>query len=149
VSEIPEIQRSEINLLNEFSLEEGECINDISHEGCSKMRESEREEDPNQNTSNLEYISDICTLYFDGSKSFEGVGVGCMTINPKDKHNFLSCKLEFECTNNTSEYETLVQGLKKSIDMKVENIKDFGDSKIVVRQIKNIIHCNYLHLRNY
>ena len=37
----------------------------------------------------------------------------------KNKH-FLSCRLEFECTNNTSEYEALVQGLKKAIELKVK-----------------------------
>ena len=32
----------------------------------------------------------------------------------------MSCRLEFECTNNTAEYEALVQGLKKAIELKVK-----------------------------
>jgi ribonuclease HI len=35
----------------------------------------------------------------------------------------ISYKLEFECTNNTIEYEALIQGLIKSIDLKVKSIK--------------------------
>jgi ribonuclease HI len=91
----------------------------------------------------------IWTLYFDGSKSQEGSGAGCILIDPKGKQSFLSCRLEFECTNNTVEYEALVQGLKKSIDLNIKELKVFGDSEIIVRKVKNTIHCNSPHLRNY
>jgi ribonuclease HI len=52
------------------------------------------------------------------------------------KKHFLSCRLEFKCTNNTAEYEALVQGLKKAIDLNVQELKVFGDSEIIVRQDK-------------
>jgi hypothetical protein len=61
----------------------------------------------------------------------------------------ISCRLEFECTNNTVEYEALVQGLKKSIDLKVKYLKVFGDSEIIVRQVRNTIHCMSPHLKSY
>jgi hypothetical protein len=92
--------------------------------------------------------SPIWTLYFDGSKSQEGLGVGCILIEHKGKCYFLSCRLEFECTNNTAEYEALVQGLKKAIDLDVKELKVFGDSEIIVRQVRNTIHCNSPHLKN-
>jgi ribonuclease HI len=47
------------------------------------------------------------------------------------------------------EYEALVQGLKKSIDLNIKELVVFGDSKIIFRQVKNTIHCNSPHLRNY
>jgi hypothetical protein len=93
--------------------------------------------------------SRIWTLYFDGSKSQEGAGAGCILIDQKGKCHFFSCRLEFECTNNTIEYEALVQGLKKAIDLDVKELKVFGDSKIIVRQVRNTIHCNSPHLKNY
>jgi ribonuclease HI len=46
-------------------------------------------------------------------------------------------------------YEALVQGLKKSMDLNVKELKVFGDSEIIVRQVRNTIHCNSPHLRNY
>jgi ribonuclease HI len=95
------------------------------------------------------FHSQVWTLYFDGSKSQEGSGAGCILIDPKGKRNFMSCRLEFECTNNTVEYEALVQGLKKSIDLNVKELKVFRDSEIIVRQVRNTIHCNSPHLRNY
>ena len=76
------------------------------------------------------------TLFFDGSKNLEGSGAGYVLIDPKKNKHFLSCRLEFECTNNTAEYEALVQGLRKAIELKVENLKVYGDSEIIVKQIQ-------------
>ena len=70
----------------------------------------------------------------------EGSGAGYVLIDPKKNKHFLSCRLEFECTNNTAEYEALVQGLRKTIELKVENLKVYGDSEIVVKHIRNQIH---------
>ena len=67
---------------------------------------------------------------------------------PKKKH-FLSCRLEFKCTNNTAEYEALVQGLKKPIELKVKNLKVYGEYEIVVKQIQNKIHYISSHLKSY
>eukprot|EP00253_Pinus_taeda_P012195 PITA_12195 len=61
----------------------------------------------------------------------------------------LSCRLEFECTNNTAEYEALVQGLYKAIGLKVQYLKVFGDSEIIVKQVRNTIHCLSNHLKHY
>ena len=87
--------------------------------------------------------------FFYGSKTLEGSGAGCVLIDPKKNKRFLSCRLEFECTNNTAEYEALVQGLRKAIELKVENLKVYGDSEIVVKQIWNQIHCISPHLKSY
>ena len=50
---------------------------------------------------------------------------------------------------NTAQYEALIEGLKKAVDLKVRNLKVFGDSKIVVKQVHNTIHCLYPHLKGY
>jgi ribonuclease HI len=86
------------------------------------------EQESNKKEEKGDCRSQIWTIYFDGSKSQEGSGTGCILIDPKGKRHFLSCRLEFECTNNTTKYEALVQGLKKSIDLNVKELKVFGDS---------------------
>jgi hypothetical protein len=86
------------------------------------------------------FRSQMWTLYFDGSKSQEGSGVGCILIDPKGKQNFMSCRLEFECTNNIVEYEALVQGLRKAKDLNVKELKFFKDFEIIIRQVRNNIH---------
>ena len=88
-------------------------------------------------------------FFFYGSKTLEGSGAGCVLIDPQKNKHFLSCRLEFECTNNIAEYEAPVQGLRKVIELKVSNLKVFGDSKIIVKQIQNQIHCVSHHLKAY
>eukprot|EP00253_Pinus_taeda_P008539 PITA_08539 len=72
--------------------------------------------------------------YFDGSKSKEGAGAGCVLISPEGNKTMLTCTLKFDCTNNTAEYEALVQGLYKEIGLNVKYLQVFRDSKIVVKQ---------------
>ena len=50
----------------------------------------------------------VWTLFFDGSRLKEGVGAGCVLIDPKGIKTMITCRLEFECTNNMAEYEALV-----------------------------------------
>ena len=69
--------------------------------------------------------------FFDGSKTLEGSGAGCVLIDPQKNKHLLSCRLDFECTNNTAEYEALVQGLKKVIELKVSNLNCFGILKLL------------------
>lgn len=92
---------------------------------------------------------DFWTLYFDGSKTKEGVGVGCVLTDPKKNKTSIACSIEFECTNNVAEYEALIQGLKKAIDLGVKDLKVYGDSKIIMKQIRNLIHCISNRLTRY
>jgi probable phosphoglycerate mutase len=73
------------------------------------------------------------TLFFDGSKSNEGAGAGFILKDPKGNKSLISCRLEFQCTNNIVEYEALIHGLRKALDMKVKLLRMFGDSKVVIR----------------
>jgi len=59
-------------------------------------------------------------LSFDGSKSSDGAGAGCMLVSPKGEKNILACRLEFDCTHNVSEYEALVHGLQKVISLDIK-----------------------------
>jgi ribonuclease HI len=91
----------------------------------------------------------IWSLYFDGSKSKEGDGAGCIIIDSEGNKTLMACRLEFECTNNITEYEALLQGLRKALDMNIQNLVVFGDSEIVVRQVRDSIHCLSPHLKSY
>jgi len=89
------------------------------------------------------------TIYFDGSNCLEGAGVGSILIDPQGNQHLMASRLEFTCTNNTVEYEGLLQGLKKTIDINVKNLKVFGDSQIIVEQVRKRIHYNSPHLVRY
>ena len=55
-----------------------------------------------------------------------------MLIDPRDERYFVACRLEFECTNNIAEYEALIQGLKKAIDLGAKALVVLGDSEIII-----------------
>lgn len=88
-------------------------------------------------------------LYYDGSKNHDGAGATCVLVDPKGNRFLISCRLEFQSTNNAAEYEALILGLKKAIDLKVDRLKVIRDSEIIIRQLQNTIHYLSPHLKNY
>jgi len=88
-------------------------------------------------------------MYFNGSRIQDGSGVECVLINPNNKKHLVSSHLEFECMNNIDEYEALMLGLEKSINLNVVVLKVVGDLEIVVQQARNTIHCFSWHLKSY
>ena len=88
-------------------------------------------------------------IIFDDYKSNEGTGAGCVLISPEGDKIMLTCRLKFDCTNNTVEYEALVQGLYRAIGLDIKYLQVFGDSEIVVRQVRNTIHCLSDYLKHY
>ena len=51
--------------------------------------------------------------------------------------------------NNDAKYEVLIQGLRKAIDLKVKSIGVFGDSQLVIKQVRNSMFSTFYHLNNY
>jgi len=88
-------------------------------------------------------------LFFDDSKSKDGAREGCILVSPKGEKNMLTCRLKFNCTNNTAEYEALVQGLYKAIELDIKYLQVFVDFEIVIKQVRNTIHCLSGHLKHY
>jgi hypothetical protein len=80
----------------------------------------------------------VWRMYFDGACSREGSGVGIVFISPTKEVIPMSYKLEFDTTNNISEYEALLLGLKVAKDMGIDKLSVFGDSELIIHQIKNI-----------
>ena len=88
-------------------------------------------------------------LYFYGSNWKECASVGSILMVLKGNRISMAIRMEFAWTNNTTKYELLLQGLWKEVDLKVKNIKLYGDSKIVAKSVHNTIHCNSNHLQLY
>jgi ribonuclease HI len=49
----------------------------------------------------------------------------------------MSYKLEFDTTNNISEYAALLLGLKAARDMGIDELSVFGDSELIVHQVRD------------
>jgi ribonuclease HI len=91
----------------------------------------------------------VWKMFFDGSCSKEGSGVGVVFISPTKEVIPLSYKLEFDTTNNIAEYEALLLGLRAAKDMGIDKIVVFGDSELIIHQIKNMYQTKHQRLRQY
>jgi ribonuclease HI len=80
-------------------------------------------------------------LYFDGSICSNGQGVGCVIVSPSGVIIDLSVRLEFVCTNNQVEYESLLHGLEYLRDLGARDVNVFGDSNLIVQQIRANSQC--------
>ena len=60
-----------------------------------------------------------------------------------------SFKLDFEATNNVAKYEALLLGLQTTRNMNIQNLKVFGDSELVVRQVRSQCQTKHPRLKAY
>jgi hypothetical protein len=89
------------------------------------------------------------SLYFDGSAGKEGAGAGIWITSPTEESKFLSYKLNFDCTNNMAEYESLILGLEALIKLKAKNIVVCGDSELVIKQVEGAYQTKDVRMRAY
>ena len=75
-------------------------------------------------------------MYFDGASNALGRGVGVVLISLKGNHCPFIAKLSFDCTNNMVEYEACVLGLQAAIEKKIKSLNVYGDSALVICQLK-------------
>ena len=76
------------------------------------------------------------TLYFDGASNALGNDIDAVLISPEGCHTPFTARLCFSCTNNMAEYEACIFGLKVAIDLRIKSLIVFGDSALVISQIK-------------
>ena len=60
-----------------------------------------------------------------------------------------SYQLEFESTYNVAEYEALILGLEAARRMKMTELSVFGDSELIVQQIRGIYQTKHPRMRAY
>ena len=80
----------------------------------------------------LNYI-DSWTLYFKISRNEHRGDVGCLLIDPCDKRTYLVIQLEPGYIDTVAKSKTLIQGLRKAINMNVKYREVFGGSQIVIK----------------
>ena len=57
------------------------------------------------------------TMYFDGSVMAPGSGAGVALISPNESRLRYAIRLHFLASNNTAEYEALINGLSIAIEL--------------------------------
>jgi ribonuclease HI len=74
-------------------------------------------------------------MNFDGSKMRGGLGAGIILISPKEENLHYMLQIHFTASNNVTEYEALIHGLKMAKQIGIKRILCFGDSDLVVHQV--------------
>jgi len=75
-------------------------------------------------------------VWFNGASNSLGHGVGAVLVTLDEQYIPSMARLGFECTNNMAEYEACTLGIQAAIDFKVKLLKVYGDSALVIHQLK-------------
>jgi hypothetical protein len=93
--------------------------------------------------------NEIWNTSFDNAFMKEGAGVGVWINPPKVGSKLFSYKLTFDCTNNMTEYEALILGLKVLKELGMDKIAVHGDFELIINQVKGIYQAKHPRMRAY
>nr|CAD1827498.1 unnamed protein product [Ananas comosus var. bracteatus] len=104
---------------------------------------------PDEEVMVVEHISPHWQMYFDGASrtlpAIDGntprrkAGAGVVFVTPTKGVIYHSLSLlKQECSNNEAEYEALIFGLVTALNMGIFYLYAYGDSQLVIRQVKGI-----------
>jgi ribonuclease HI len=82
------------------------------------------------------------TLYFDGSVMKTGAGAGLLFISPLGEHMRYAIRLHFPTSNDMAEYESLLCGLRITIETGIKRLDIRGDSQLVIDQVMKNASCH-------
>eukprot|EP00253_Pinus_taeda_P033660 PITA_33660 len=88
-------------------------------------------------------------MFFDGACSRETTRAGVVLVSPKQESTHLSFKLDFQVTNNITEYEALILGLNATKDKGIRSIKVFGVADLIIQQVNKTFQAKYPKLKAY
>jgi ribonuclease HI len=93
--------------------------------------------------------AELWTMYFDGSLMKTRARVGLLFISPLGKHVRYVIRLHFPASNNVTEYEALVNGLRTAVELGVRRLDARGDSQLVIDQVMKNSHCRDQKMEAY
>jgi ribonuclease HI len=75
---------------------------------------------------------DYWKMYFDGSLTIDGAGVGILFISPTNEQLCYVLRIHFPTSNNTAEYEACFHGLRIAVNLGIKRLYVHGDSALVI-----------------
>ena len=104
----------------------------------------------------MEDENGLWSMEFDGALGKDRAGIGIWVCGPFHQQNkvprnvrLCSYKLAFDCTNNEAEYEALITSLKVLKKLGARRIVVYGDSELVIKQVKGEYQANHPRMRQY
>lgn len=88
-------------------------------------------------STDSQHPSELWKLYFDGFRSKNGIGGGCMPIYHKDEKYYASFRFSFSCTNNIVGYEALVHDIQQENKWGISCLQVYGDNELIVNQVRS------------
>ena len=76
-------------------------------------------------------------MYFDRATNQNGSGIGVRLISLKGTHIPFSSRLNFPATNNATEYEACIMGLRAALGLGVKEFEVYGNSALIISEIQN------------
>ncbi|XP_050909488.1 uncharacterized protein LOC127123299 [Lathyrus oleraceus] len=76
------------------------------------------------------------TDVFDGASNAQGNRIGAIITSPTGCNLPFTARLCFNCTNNMTDYQACIFGLEAAIDLKIKILEVYGDSALVISQIR-------------
>jgi len=74
-------------------------------------------------------------MFFDGSLNINGAGAGILFVSPnKDKLRYV-LRIFFPASNNVTEYEACLHGIRLAVQLGVKRLYVHGDSALVINQL--------------
>ena len=80
-------------------------------------------------------------MYFNGSVMAPGSGAGVVLISPDGSRLRYAIRLNFSASNNATEYEALINGLRIAIELGAARLYVHDDSELVVDQVMKESSC--------
>jgi len=84
----------------------------------------------------LDKDRDKWIMWFDGASNTLGHGVGAALVSPDNQYIPFTAILGFDCTNNMAKYEACALGVQAAIDFNFKLLKVYGDSALVIHQLR-------------
>jgi len=88
-------------------------------------------------------------MYFDGSLMNRGTCAGLVFVSPLGVRMRYMIHLHFPSSNNVSEYEALVNGLRNAIELGIRRNDIRGDSQLIINQVMKESSCHDTKMVTY
>ena len=75
------------------------------------------------------------TTYFDGSLMKKGADTGLVFVLPLRVRLRYMVRIHFPSSNNVTEYEAHINGLRIAIKLGIQQLDVWGDSQLVIDQV--------------
>jgi len=80
-------------------------------------------------------------MYFDGSIMAPGSGAGVVLISLDGSRLRYTIHLHFSASNNAAEYETLINGMRITVELSATRLYVRGNSELIVDQVMKESSC--------